>query len=133
MKSGLTKGFAQEVKVTVTPDMFPNFDGSAIHPLYSTSTMVRHMEFAARKVILPFLEEHEEGMGISVDVQHLHPVPEGKEVTCIATFQEMIGKRILCDVQVKCGSRLVGRGFVTQAILPKEDIQKNITQAQNDL
>lgn len=131
MKSGLIKGRTEEVKVTVTPDMFPAFDGQVVHPLFSTSQMVHYMEFAARKIILPFLEDHEEGMGISVDVQHLFPAPEGKEIVCTAIFHEMIGKRVLCEVHAKSGNKLIGRGFVTQTVMPKKEIEKHIEQARS--
>lgn len=133
MKAGLRKGHTQEVRFKVTPDLFPSFDGQVVHPVISTSAMVHQMEHAARKIILPYLEDHEEGMGISVDVQHLSPLPEGKEVVCLATFHEMIGSRVLCEVQVRCGGKMIGRGFITQAILPKESIRLHIEKAREEL
>lgn len=49
------------MSITVTEDMIAAFGGEMVHPVLSTVTMVYYMEWVGRKVILPFLEEGEEG------------------------------------------------------------------------
>jgi hypothetical protein len=44
MKSGLDPGVFAEMRVVVTPDMCPHFDGVLVHPVYATWTLVHHME-----------------------------------------------------------------------------------------
>ncbi|SDI15614.1 hypothetical protein SAMN05216352_10599 [Alteribacillus bidgolensis] len=66
MKDGLEIGKTETFMVTVTEDMFAQFEGEIIHPAYSTVSMVYHMELISRKLILPYLESNEEAMGAAV-------------------------------------------------------------------
>jgi predicted thioesterase len=46
--------------------------------------MVKHVELASRKVLLPFLEPDEEAVGHAMSVTHLAPTPVGATVTARA-------------------------------------------------
>ncbi|MBO1914513.1 hypothetical protein J4G37_58045, partial [Microvirga sp. 3-52] len=89
MKNGLEVGMVESLKIIVTRDMFAAFEGKIIHPVYSTVAMTYHMEWVSRKIILPYLESHEEGMGASVQVKHISPSLYGSEVTLTATITEL--------------------------------------------
>ncbi|WP_416730705.1 thioesterase family protein [Fictibacillus sp. JL2B1089] len=128
MKSGMKVGHSATIKATVTPDMFAQFEGKLVHPAYSTVSMVYHMEWAARQIILPYLEEHEEGIGGGVAAKHMAPTPEGAELTVTATLREVKGKAVICDVTVYNGKAIAGEGEVTQYILPREAIAQKITE-----
>ncbi len=130
MKTGLQVGDTAVIQTEVTPDMFAQFDGEVVHPAYSTATMVYHMEWASRKLILPNLTSEEEGMGASVQVKHLIPSSEGEQITVTATITEIRPKSILTHVSVTNKQRQVGEGHVKQAILLKEYISKQLTAKQ---
>lgn len=130
MKPGLQVGDQAILEVIVTPEMYAQFEEKVIHPVYSTFWMVHHMEFAARKLILPYLEEVEEGIGSGVTVQHRSPTPAGQKVTVIATVTELVGTKIEASVQVKNEQGLAGEGKVNQVILPKETIAKMFNQIE---
>ena len=122
MKQGLKIGDTATINVTVTPDMYAQFEGEVIHPAYSTVSMVYHMEWASRKIILPFLEEHEEGMGGAVTVKHLAPSAEGSQLTVTAIVADLPENAVLTKVSIKNGEKLIGIGEVKQVILPKNKI-----------
>ncbi|KOP82347.1 thioesterase family protein [Cytobacillus solani] len=122
MKQRLKIGDTATVKVIVTPDMFAQFEGKIVHRVFSTVSMVYHMEWASRKIILPFLEEHEEGMGGAVTVKHLAPSTEGSQLIITATVSALEENTVMTKVSVKQGERLVGTGEVKQVILPKGKI-----------
>ena len=63
VKQSLQVGQRASVNITVTEDMCPAFDGTVVHRVYSTWSMAHHMELAARKVLAPYLEPDEEGIG----------------------------------------------------------------------
>ena len=65
------------LEITVTPEMRAAFEGEVVHDVYGTAAMVQHMELAARRVLLPAREAHEEGIGYRVEVTHLAPAPVG--------------------------------------------------------
>ncbi|MCQ5364849.1 thioesterase [Anoxybacillus salavatliensis] len=131
MKPGLEIGQKRMIKAKVTPDMYAQFEGNIIHPVYSTVAMVYHMEWAARQIILPYLETHEEGVGVSVVVDHISPTIAGMEVTVTATLTALDGVKVVCDVEVVNDAGMVaGKGAVVQYIVQKETFYKKIEQLE---
>ncbi|WLD94141.1 thioesterase family protein [Alkalihalobacillus sp. AL-G] len=126
MKPGMEVGQKAAITAQVTPDMYAQFEGNLVHPAYSTVSMVYHMEWAARQIILPYLEDHEEGIGGGVTAKHLNPTPAGSTVTITATLREVKGKAVICDLEVHNEKEMIGEGEVTQYILPKEMIEQKI-------
>ncbi|CAG9606449.1 thioesterase family protein [Pseudoneobacillus rhizosphaerae] len=124
MKSGLNIGQTESIQITVSSDMFAQFDGNVVHPTYSTVSMIYHMEWASRKIILPFLEEDEEGMGGAVSAKHLAPAPEGSKLTIIAELIEYDRNIVITKVSVFRDTELIGIGEIKQVILPKRKITK---------
>lgn len=122
MKPGLMEGHTSTINVTVTPDMFAQFEGKIIHPAYSTVSMVYHMEWASRQIILPYLEEDEEGMGGAVTVKHIAASPEGSKVTVTATLHQFIDNIVITKVTAHNEKGLIGVGEVKQVILSKAKI-----------
>ncbi len=123
MKPDLKPGVEAEVSAVVTEDMCPAFDGIIVHRVYSTWALAHHMELAARKVLAPHLEPHEEGIGSHLSIDHLAPTPVGKTVRVVATCTELNGSKVVCDVVAYEGERVVGRGKHVQRVFPKEVLQ----------
>ncbi|WNS77307.1 thioesterase [Bacillus sp. DTU_2020_1000418_1_SI_GHA_SEK_038] len=123
MKPGLTAGYSVTIEAVVTREMFAQFEGKMVHPTYSTVMMIYHMEWASRQIILPFLEEHEEGMGLSVSAKHILPAREGSKLNIKAVLTEKKDNKIITDVFVINDTKLIGTGEVTQVILPKAKIK----------
>ena len=73
MKNSMKVGLKETITVEVTEEMLARFDGELVHPTYSTVALVYHMELVSRKLLLPHLEENEEGMGAAVSLKHLSP------------------------------------------------------------
>jgi len=128
MKSGLTVGHTLEIIIDVTPDMHASFEGEVVHPVYSTVQMVYHMEWASRQIILPFLEEKEEGMGAEVKVVHRAPARTGTSLSIKATVTRMNAKGIWTKIMIRREETdsIVGEGEVRQVVLPKQTIAERI-------
>src|SRR6478672_9369587 len=77
MKPGMKPGRTAMVEVVVDATMFAAFEGRVVHPVYGTAAMIAHMELAGRRIILPYLEPHEEGVGYEIAVRHLAPTVAG--------------------------------------------------------
>ena len=120
MKPGLRPGAEASITVTVTPDMLATFEElGAVHPLYATWSMVRHMELACRKIILPYLEPDEDAVGHSISVTHLGPSRLGDRVTTRARLLEIRGNRIVCAVEAHNENGKIGEGTQVQVLLPR--------------
>jgi predicted thioesterase len=110
--------------------MCATFDGEVVHAVYGTAALVGHMELAARRVILPAREEGEEGIGYKVDVTHLAPAPVGTHVTVTARLRAVEGNRVICDVEARSRHGPIGRGTVTQVLLPLETLHRRFEDCQ---
>lgn len=114
----------ETIKIIVTEDMFAAFENKVIHPVYSTVAMTEHMEWVSRKIILPFLEHDEEGMGAAVQIKHTAPALLGSDITLTAKLVELRENVVLTVVHAYNGERLIGKGEVKQVILAKEKIDE---------
>ncbi|HLO12197.1 MAG TPA: hotdog domain-containing protein [Pseudoneobacillus sp.] len=126
MKPGLQIGQTATIKTQVSAEMFAQFEGEVVHPAYSTVSMIYHMEWASRKIILPFLEEDEEGMGSAVSAKHLAPSPAGSHLTITAKVVQYERNLVVTEVSVFQGTELVGIGEVKQVILSKRKIAERL-------
>lgn len=129
MREGLAVGAQAQVTVVVTPEMAAEFEElGPVHRVYSTWSMVRHMELACRKIILPYLEPHEDAIGYSISVTHLAPTPVGMRVTVTARLEQIEGNRIVCAVDARNERTRIGEGTQVQVVLPKARIAARIEQ-----
>jgi fluoroacetyl-CoA thioesterase len=128
LKEGMEIGQTATVTATVTAEMFAQFEGKVVHPAYSTVSMVYHMEWAARQIILPYLEDHEEGIGGAVYVKHIAPSPEGSNIKVTATLTNLEGNIVITKVEAYNEKGLIGKGEVKQVILPKKEIARKLEQ-----
>jgi predicted thioesterase len=102
-----------------------------LHPVYATYWMAKHMELAGRKIILPFLEEGEEGIGSKVSVDHLASALPGMKVRILAEHSHTKGNRIYarCTAWNELGD-LIGEGQTEQVILPKTKLMRIFQKLQ---
>lgn len=128
MKPGFQPGIAKEITIVVTEDMCPAFDGVIVHRCYSTWSLVHHMEIAARKVLVDFLEDHEEGVGSHVSVDHHAPCKVGNVVRVRAELTAISHNRVICEVTAHDGDRLIARGKQIQVVMDKQRIKRMIEQ-----
>lgn len=132
LKEGLHIGDYTMITSEVTKEMFAAFEEEVVHPTYSTVSMVYHMELVSRKLLLPYLETHEEGMGAAVTVKHIAPSGLGTQINATAVVSEINKKQVVTEVSVENEYGLIGKGEVKQAILPRDTIKKNIEKQVAD-
>lgn len=120
-------GFTQTLTVTVTDAMTVDFgELGRVHPVYATYWMAKHFEEAGRKIILPFLEEGEGGIGSEVQVTHTASALPGMTVTVTASFERQEARRIYATMRaVNSLGDEIGTGTTTQVVLPQARIDAN--------
>ena len=95
----IPEGTTATYTLTVTEAMTVDFEQNTpelgqLHPVYATYWLTKHMELVSRKIILPFLEPHEEGIGFEVAVKHLASALPGMEVSLTARYLRTEKNRI---------------------------------------
>ncbi len=127
MQPGPPRGATESLDVTVTNDMAATIDGDVIHPVYGTQALVGHMEQVCRNLLVDHLEAGEEGVGHHLDLTQRAPVPIGAEIQLVATVAQVSSQRLMCEVVVRHGGRMVARGSVDQRIVRTRDFAAEIS------
>ena len=85
-----------EMVIETTPDM------GVKHlplPMYSTPTMVGHIEALCLKMMIPFLDPGESSVGYRVEVKHSAPTPIGMKVTIKSKVIESNERKAIFEVE----------------------------------
>jgi fluoroacetyl-CoA thioesterase len=82
-----------------------------------TPFLVGYLEVAAQGAILPYCEAGEVTVGTRIEVDHLAAALPGRPVTADAKVVAVDGRRILFEVEVRQGTRLLMKGRHGRAIV----------------
>lgn len=125
-------GYEATFEVTVSEAMTVDFEQTdprlgRLHPVYATYWLARHAELVSRKVILPFLEPGEEGIGHEVSIRHLASALPGMRVRLTARFVRREGSRVYAEVRaVSELGDVLGEGATTQVVLPRAKLERGL-------
>lgn len=122
MKTGMVRGMAATVETEVTAEMVARLGGRVVHPVLGTAHLIESMEWAGRKLILPYLDPDEDALGYRVEVVHLKPCHVGETFTATAEFVSIEGNRVLARIYADGPRGRLGQGLFTQVILPRAEI-----------
>jgi len=109
MKDSLVPGVTLTKTVTTTPAMGISHLGPSGSAL-STPSMIGLMEVASLESIKPHLDENENSVGTMVHVWHRAAAKIGEEVTVSATLKERDRRKLLFEVKVTSGDKVIGDG-----------------------
>ncbi len=123
----IPEGYQATFETVVTDEMTVNFEEmGSVHPVYATYWMVKHMELVGRKIILPFLEQGEEGIGYEVRVRHLASALPGMRVRIISEYVKTEKNRVYARCRAYNEIKdLIGEGETTQVILAQAKLESN--------
>lgn len=134
MKKGLLPGLTRESGFMATPEMQPaKKDGTLIHPLYSTWSMVRHFEMVGRELLEPYLDPDEEAVGYRISVTHSAPSPVGKAVRVRVCLKLVKKNHVVCGLEAYNEAGKIGEGRFTQVVLTKSKLNAKIRRATGGL
>lgn len=117
-------------RIVMQEDLAQFESGGIVHPLYSTFALGRDAEWVCRLFVLEEKEEDEEGIGVSLDIQHVSPAPLGSQVEFEAELVEFTANLIVCIYQASVKGRVVAKGSQTQRILKRAKIQSIISNIE---
>jgi fluoroacetyl-CoA thioesterase len=124
-----------KLNILVTPEMTVHFDElGPLHPVYATYQIARHFEEAGRKLLLPYLEDGEEGVGSAVSVEHHAPAVPGMNVEITATLDRVEGRRLHVRAQaVSDLGDLIASGQTTQVVMRAEQLRERFAELERRL
>lgn len=135
MKSSPYVGETAELCLRVTPDVCIFLGGGLNREtaVFSTPSMVRLMEYTARKLLGRHLEPGEESVGAQVSVEHLAATPLGESVTAQAEVTAVDGRLIDFAVTAHDRRDTIGRGAHRRAIIKLDSFQKRLGEKRTEL
>ena len=124
-------GYTTHFELVVRDDMTVDFEQpepelGKLHPVYATYWLTKHMELVSRKIILPFLEEGEAGIGFEVSIRHLASALPGMKVRLQAVHLKTEKNRVYarCGAWNELGDK-IGEGTTTQVILLADKLEQS--------
>ncbi|MGC8486853.1 MAG: thioesterase family protein [Clostridia bacterium] len=117
-------GARSRVDAVVTEEMVATLGGRAVHPVLATARMIEWMEWAGRRLILPYLEPEEDAVGHAIDVVHLRPTRVGSRFWAIAEWEGRHGTKLLTRVAAYNDAGLIGEGRFIQALIPRTVLER---------
>jgi fluoroacetyl-CoA thioesterase len=121
----IPEGYEARLGVVVTHEMTVEFgELGALHPVYATYWMAKHMEEAGRKLILEVLDDDEDGVGSALSVRHLAPALPGMRIEVIARHIRTEANRIFAECRaIDAEGEVIGEGTTEQVVLPAAQIR----------
>lgn len=109
------------------------FGGVEVHPVCSTFAMAREAEWACRQFVLQMREDHEEGIGNGLTIEHQAPAFLGERVDVVATLTAIQGNEVHCTWQARSGTRLLASGTCTQKVMDKAKLYERFDRLRAGL
>ena len=86
----------------------------------STPMMIRHMELNSANIIRPLLPVDFASVGYEVNIRHKAPAFLGARITVWSRLVEVDGRKLLFEVKVTEGEKLIGEGTHRRTIVPRQ-------------
>ena len=124
MKNIFKTGDKKEYRKTVHSHDVAAFHGQTVHPVCSTFSLARDIEWTTRQFVLEMRDEDEEGIGTFITIEHKAPAFVDDEIIFTGIVQKINGHELTCIFEAHVGDRLIARGTTGQKILKRERIDK---------
>lgn len=128
MKNIFKPGDTKQTTYLVGKEDVAAFKGEVVHPVCSTFTLAREIEWATRQFVLEMRESHEEGIGTQLTIDHKSPAFVGDEIMFNATVESVENHEIICSFEATVNGRIIATGKTGQKIVSREKIGKLFTK-----
>ena len=110
MKSIFRPGDKKSFRRTVVDSDQAIFHDEVLHRVCSTFALARDFEWASRLFFIEMKEDHEEGVGTYLQINHLAPAFVGDEVEYTATVEALKGNELTCSIEARVMDQLIATG-----------------------
>jgi predicted thioesterase len=124
MESRLRIGDKRTFVCQVSPNDVAAFDSGVVHPVCSTFSLAKNIEWASRLFVIDIKNEDEEGIGTMLHIEHFSPALVGHKITYDAVVTSFEKNELLCDVSVTINNRVIAKAKTGQKILKKDKINQ---------
>jgi len=119
-KPGDRKSFSRKVQ----PDDIAAFNGEVVHPVCATFALARDIEWTTRQFVLDMRDDHEEGIGTFLSIDHKSPAFVGETIVFEAWIDQLNGNELTCFYEAHVDDRLIAIGKTGQKILKRDTLDR---------
>ena len=120
----LQKGESITISHIVKNEDVASFQGKVVHNVCSTFTLAREVEWSSRQFVIKYKDDHEEGVGTMLTINHRSPAFVGEKILIEAVVESCINNELICTYKATVGDRLIAEGKTGQKILNKSSLEK---------
>lgn len=120
----LQKGESITISHIVKNEDVASFQGKVVHNVCSTFTLAREVEWSSRQFVIKYKDDHEEGVGTMLTINHRSPAFVGEKILIEAVVESCISNELICTYKATVGDRLIAEGKTGQKILNKSSLEK---------
>ena len=124
MKAIFKPGDKKEYRKVVEEIDVAVFHDETVHPVCSTFSLARDIEWTTRQFVLEMRDGDEEGIGTFLSIEHKAPAFVGDEILFTGRIEKLQGNELICSFEAYVGTRLIATGKTGQKILKREKISK---------
>jgi len=124
MKNIFKPGDRKSFSRTVQPDDIAAFNGEVVHPVCATFALARDIEWTTRQFVLDMRDDHEEGIGTFLSIDHKSPAFVGETIVFEAWIDQLNGNELTCFYEAHVDDRLIAIGKTGQKILKRDTLDR---------
>jgi fluoroacetyl-CoA thioesterase len=128
MSEELKAGLTHEMERQVTEDLSAQKVFPHVPDVYATRAMVGHFEEVCAEMVLPFLGEGEQTVGIGMKFSHIAATPIGMKVRFNAKLVEVDGRKLTFEVEGFDEVEKIGKGTHERFIINAEKFNSKIAE-----
>ena len=126
MSEELKAGLTHEMERQVTEDLSAQKVFPHVPDVYATRAMVGHFEEVCAEMVLPYLGEGEQTVGIGMKFSHIAATPIGMKVRFAAKLVEVEGKKLTFEVEGFDEVEKIGKATHDRFIINAEKFNSKI-------
>ena len=128
MSEELKAGLTHEMERQVTEDLSAQKVFPHVPDVYATRAMVGHFEEVCAEMVLPYLGEGEQTVGIGMKFSHTAATPIGMKVRFTAKLVEVEGRKLTFEVEGFDEVEKIGQATHERFIINAEKFNSKIAQ-----
>lgn len=133
MKTTPRLGLTGRLEIVVGPSNWISFADHRMPAVLATPWLIASLEYTSRDAIAPCLEDHERSVGVSIDVEHLAPAPEGAKVTCQARVVHVDGQVVTFQVEARDEVELLAKGIHRRRVIDVDRFARRVERKKAEL
>ena len=128
MSEELKAGLTHEMERQVTEDLSAQKVFPHVPNVYATRAMVGHFEEVCAEMVLPYLGEGEQTVGIGMKFSHTAATPIGMKVRFTAKLVEVEGRKLTFEVEGFDEVEKIGKATHDRFIINAEKFNSKIAE-----